>query len=349
LDTLSPKVDVFPSLLHHQKEAKQGTLTRGTDSLDHCFKLKVMSILKTKNSTMMQRRSSLTSIVLVALVLLLTCNGVRSFQVVVPRSLGTPRVPSHTATVTTTATAALSRSTCLAVASTSDNNSEKPPETADDSSVSLKEGAIKVALGIVALLVVYNFFSFILTATATLATSAATAVGNELFSELGRAGAFLLQLLAAIVGATWEGLQYIVPVVGKGVLAAGQAAAPVVEDATRTVMETASPLVQDASRQLSTAAAPYLESASQAIDSSVGAALRDASASVGSAVDATIQDASQAMTSAVDMTIVTPLRDAVDVPLSALKGATDGVTSTFQGIADGAASSVQSVLPFKAF
>ena len=194
---------------------------------------------------MMQQRYSFPSILLVALVLFLTCNVVRSFQVVGPRSLGTPWAPSQTTTMATAETTTLSRSTSRAVASTPDDNNEKLPLplTTNDNSDMLKEGTIKVALGIVASLVVYNLFSFI----------------------------------------------------------------------------------------------------------SVGAALRDASASVGSAVDATIQDASQAMTSAVDMTIVTPLRDAVDAPLSALKGATDGVTSTFQDMADGPALSVQSVLPFKAF
>lgn len=175
--------------------------------------------------------------------------------------------------------------------------------------------------------------------------------------DIGKIFNFLGSVIGAVAGATWTGLKVAAPVVGKGVISAGQAAAPYVQEASQRVSEVATPYVQEAAQRISEAASPVMEQAAQAMS--------EAASPYVSAMDSTINSAASAVSSTLDTTIVAPIKGVTDSVVStvdstvkattdsvvtavdsSIKGAAEGVSSTLKGVTDGAMESIKNISPF---
>jgi len=175
--------------------------------------------------------------------------------------------------------------------------------------------------------------------------------------DIGNIANFAASVIGTVAGATWSGLKVAAPVVGKGVISAGQAAAPYVQEASQKVSEVATPYVQEAAQRVSEAASPVVEQAAQAVN--------EAASPYVSAVDSTINSATSAVTSTLDATVVAPIKEATNSVVStvdytvkattdsvvtavdsSIKEAAGSVSSTFKGVADGAVESIKQASPF---
>mmetsp|Transcript_19890 Transcript_19890/g.48828 ORF Transcript_19890/g.48828 Transcript_19890/m.48828 type:complete len:288 (-) Transcript_19890:220-1083(-) len=175
--------------------------------------------------------------------------------------------------------------------------------------------------------------------------------------DIGNIANFAGSVVGTVAGATWTGLKAAAPVVGKGVISAGQAAAPYVQEASQKVSEVATPYVQEAAQKVSEAASPVVEQAAQAVN--------EAASPYVSAVDSTINSAASAVTSTLDATIVAPIKGATDTVVStvdstvkattdsvvtavdsSIKEAAGSVSTTLKGVTGGAMESIKQASPF---
>ncbi len=200
-----------------------------------------------------------------------------------------------------------------------DVTDEPTTPVVDPSMRFLQEKLIQAGFLAAVALASYGVVTLVLTATMDAASSASRALGDEILHELASVGRFAVGLLVAL----FELVKVVLPIVGKGVLAAGRAAAPVVQETSSKIAEAATPYVQEAARSLNEAAAPYVDSVATAVDVSIVTPVLDA----------------------VDANIVAPMEDARNVVATSvdatLNGVTQTVTTTIQGVADGASNTVR--------